>query len=160
MAKSIKTLVLWTLLVITFSFATCNYVYAGALGTGVVADEDSLNVRSGPGTEFSIVATLPFGSRISLDESNNGWYRIHGNGVNGWCAGNRIAQYESFQRWGRINAPDSNERSGPSSRTSLLRTLQAGTRVMVLGHTSLGWYYIAADDTCIEGWIYDGYISF
>lgn len=37
----------------------------------------SLNVRSGPGSTFSILGQIPRGAQVTLYEEKNGWYRIH-----------------------------------------------------------------------------------
>ena len=42
----------------------------------VSTDGDVLNVRSGPGTSYSRIATLPHGSFVLLRTTENGWSRI------------------------------------------------------------------------------------
>lgn len=42
----------------------------------VNTDGDVLNVRSGPGTSYSRIATLPHGSIVLLRSTENGWSRI------------------------------------------------------------------------------------
>lgn len=157
MHKSIKNVVLAALVLLMLSIGTC--VSAGALGLGVVADEDTLNVRSGPGTDYSVITALPFGAIVDLEELNNGWYYIRWGNNRGWCAGNRIAQYEYIGRDGYINSPDSNMRSGPSSNARLIEVFGQGARIKVVGR-SLGWYYVASGNTGEYGWVYGGYVSF
>ena len=44
---------------------------------GQVTAEPSLNVRSGPGTSYSILASLPYGRWVViLDDSDPGWYQV------------------------------------------------------------------------------------
>lgn len=44
---------------------------------GQVTAEPSLNVRSGPGTTYSILASLPYGRWVViLDDSDPGWYQV------------------------------------------------------------------------------------
>ena len=44
---------------------------------GQVTAEPSLNVRSGPGTNYSIVSSLTYGRRVViLDDSTSGWYQV------------------------------------------------------------------------------------
>ena len=58
------------------------YCYAGYItpvaGTPVRVDTggDVLNVRSGPGTSYSRIATLPHGDIVMLRSSENGWSRV------------------------------------------------------------------------------------
>jgi N-acetylmuramoyl-L-alanine amidase len=46
----------------------------------------SLNVRSGPGTTFSILSTLPAGTRVAVEQSTGNWSKINvpSNGLNGF----------------------------------------------------------------------------
>lgn len=56
---------------------------AAASSTGV-----SVNLRSGPGTEFGVVGTLVYGTVLSVyGKSNNGWYQVIENGQLFWVAG-------------------------------------------------------------------------
>jgi len=154
--KLIKSIILGTLLFVILSLGSNAY----ASSYGVVADEDRLNVRTGPGTEYSVITSLPFGARVCLGEENNGWVFIdYDNSIRGWCAANRIAEYEVILCRGYINAPNSNKRTGPSSNTRLMRTFGYGEPLKVLGHTSLGWYYVAGGDTEDNGWVYDEYVT-
>lgn len=137
-------------------FATT--AYAGTLGQGVVTDSDRLNVRSGPGTEYAIVSSLYFGNIVELNDENNGWYFVYYHGTSGWCSTNLIAPIEPIRRYGYINAPDSNMRSGPSSDTSLLGVFGNGERIYVSGHAA-GWYRVQRNSGQ-WGWVYDGYVSF
>ena len=44
---------------------------------GQVTAEPSLNVRSGPGTTYSIISSLTYGRRVViLDDSTDGWYQV------------------------------------------------------------------------------------
>lgn len=142
-----------------FTLVVSAVANAGALGGGVVIDEDSLNVRTGPGTEYSIVTSLEFGHLISLEEEHNGWYRVRYGDINGWCAANRIAQYNYVKRHGYINAPDSNMRSGPGSNGELIGVFNDGERVYAVGE-AVGWYFVMRSAVEQTGWVYDGYVSF
>lgn len=54
---------------------------------------DSLNVRSGPGTAFKVIAVVPDGSKLPVFSSelnrNTKWLRVEANGKDGWIS----AQY-------------------------------------------------------------------
>lgn len=59
-------------------------------GEEVTIVVDQTNLRSGPGTDFSILQTLPFGSVFTINDgpvSNGGytWYKITGDSGLGWC---------------------------------------------------------------------------
>lgn len=60
------------------------------INTGVVVNTDSLNVRAGYGTSYSIIGTLPKGAKVEIVESKNNWYKIKYNGVYGCVSGSYI----------------------------------------------------------------------
>lgn len=46
----------------------------------------SLNVRSGPGTGYGVVATLAPGEVVNIGAESNGWCQIRWPGPNGWAS--------------------------------------------------------------------------
>ena len=156
--KLIKSSILGALFFVVMLIASA-IASAGALGGGVVIDEDSLNIRTGPGTNYNIITSLPFGYIIGIEEEHDGWYRVSDGRLNGWCAANRIVQYNYVKRHGYINAPDSNMRSGPGSNGELLGVFNNGERVYAIGEAN-GWYFVMRSAAEQEGWVYGGYVSF
>lgn len=59
----------------------------GMPSTGTVKVKTSLNVRTGPGTNYRYVKSLYNGNTVYIYESKNGWYRI---GTNLWVCGTYI----------------------------------------------------------------------
>ena len=58
------------------NFTPCN---------GKVTSYANLNVRSGPGTNYTIKTRLIYGQVVKLTEKSNGWYKITlSNGSDGW----------------------------------------------------------------------------
>jgi uncharacterized protein YraI len=57
----------------------------GAVTTGAV------NVRSGAGTEFERLTTLPRGTPVSVDVCDGGWCSIKADGVSGWVSARYLA---------------------------------------------------------------------
>ncbi|HZI16794.1 MAG TPA: SH3 domain-containing protein [Myxococcus sp.] len=59
-----------------------------AVGTTVVTT-DALNLRTGPGTTYAIILTMPFGARASIAQSapTNGFYKVTYGGSTGWASG-------------------------------------------------------------------------
>jgi murein DD-endopeptidase MepM/ murein hydrolase activator NlpD len=47
----------------------------------------ALNLRSGPGTGYRILATLPRGTQGTVLSQSNGWYKISTNRGTGWVSG-------------------------------------------------------------------------
>ena len=151
-----KMFILGIMLLLTLAFAAT--AKAGALGQGVVIDEDRLNIRSGPGTEYSIVGSLYYGNIVELEDENDGWYFVSRRGAGrGWCSAKLILAIEPMRSYGHINAPDSNMRGGPSKDSSLLGVFANGEEVYVSGHVS-GWYRVQRSSGQ-WGWVFDGYVN-
>ena len=47
----------------------------GTVGT-IVNAEDGLNIRSGPGRDYDVVASAPNGAKVTIQGEENGWYKI------------------------------------------------------------------------------------
>jgi uncharacterized protein YraI len=59
-----------------------------AMTTGAV------NVRSGAGTEFKRLATLPRGTPVAVDRCDEGWCAIKADEVSGWVSARYLAGLE------------------------------------------------------------------
>jgi uncharacterized protein YraI len=59
-----------------------------AVGTTVITN-DALNLRSGPGTTYGILLTMPLGSKVTLQQSSptNGFYNVKYGTSTGWASG-------------------------------------------------------------------------
>jgi len=57
-----------------------------------VADDDKLNIRSGPSSEHAIVGSIPPSGRgIRLTGNCGAWCPVHYNGLSGWVSGRYLA---------------------------------------------------------------------
>ena len=65
--------------------------YTGKLNTG----GSSLNMRSGPGTGYSKVGSIPASATLTITGSENGWYKTSYNGVSGYVSGNYVTVTET-----------------------------------------------------------------
>ncbi|HEY8341664.1 MAG TPA: N-acetylmuramoyl-L-alanine amidase, partial [Calditerricola sp.] len=45
-----------------------------------------LNVRSGPGTQYAVIGSLPNGTRVTVLEERTGWWRVQTGSLTGWVA--------------------------------------------------------------------------
>ena len=50
----------------------------------------NLNMRSGVGTSYGILATIPSGTTVPVSGSNGGWYQVSYNGKTGWASGSYL----------------------------------------------------------------------
>lgn len=58
-----------------------------ANSTGTVSCSGYLNIRQSPGTSYSIIGKIYPGTKITIEDTSNGWYKITYNGINGWVSG-------------------------------------------------------------------------
>lgn len=99
----------------------------------------SLNVRSGPGTGYSIIGTVYQGQKYASLESYNGWYKIYYGGSAGWVSG-------SYTAWASGTLLDIIDRSvtvrsSASSSSTNVGTVTGG-QVYVQASTTTGWKQI------------------
>jgi len=113
-----------------------------AYGAGTVS-ASLLNVRSGPGTNYSIVDTVDNGEIvIILEKSTSDWYRINYDGTVGYVASRYLSNVltaENFDAEGEVNDTGVRYRTGPSTSDSVIGTIPKGTEVDIIGINS-GWY--------------------
>ena len=103
----------------------------------------SLNIRSGPGTQYAAVNTLRSNNAIILTGAyQNGWAQLT-DGT--WVAGNLINSQPviaSGATTAYIAPPDGfnvNIRSGPGVQHAAVNTLTVGTLITITGRYEQGW---------------------
>ena len=124
-----------------------------ATGAGCTTGS-SLRLRAEPSTSASVVTTLDKSVAVAiLDDSVDGWYKIAYNGNTGYVSADylNVDQDNVFTTYGRVNSDGVNVRSGTSTDSSVLATIEEGAIVTVNGLVD-GWY----DVTCEYGT--EGYI--
>jgi len=154
-------------------------------GNGKVNVSSRLNVRSGAGTNYSLVGKANNGDVVKLLEQSNGWYKIKlSNGVTGWASSQYISKTsedvgtnnssnsnstnnsdkkpsseESIEgKNGKVTSAVSlNVRSGPGTSYSIIGKLNGGD-VVELKAKSNGWYKVKLSSGTI-GWVSASYIS-
>ena len=51
----------------------------------------ALNLRTGPGTMYSVITSMPNGSTVTINQApSQGWYNVTFNGKTGWCSGDYL----------------------------------------------------------------------
>ncbi|CEO12189.1 N-acetylmuramoyl-L-alanine amidase [Paraclostridium sordellii] len=150
------------------------------IATGKVKDADSLNVRSGYGTEYQVIGTLKLGEKIEIVEQQNGWYKIKFNGRYGYVSGKYVEldknkpdfidinghwaknQIIDFSSKGYINGYEDNT-FRPDDNVSRAEFVKILNKVFKFTNTTnsnfidvspIDWYY---NDICIG--INQGYIN-
>lgn len=133
------------------------------------------NIRTGPGTSYSLLGKATAGQTMAVTGQSGEWYQIDFNGRQGWVANwvvtpvsssmtgdDRDNPTETPAQTGRqltavITGKYANIRSGPSTRTSILATFKRGTRLSVLKKSG-DWYQVTFSNHrlgWIAGWLVD-----
>ena len=124
-----------------------------AVGAGCTTGS-SLRLRAEASTSSDIVTTLDKSVAVAiLDDSIAGWYKIAYEGNTGYVSADYLLvdQDNVFETYGRVNSDGVNVRSGASTESEVLATVDTDTIVTVNGLVD-GWY----DVTCKYGT--EGYI--
>ena len=124
-----------------------------AIGAGCTSGS-SLRMRAETSTSSEIITTLDKSVAVAiLDDTTEGWYQVAYNGKTGYVSADYliIDQDNIFTTYGRANGDGINVRSGPSTESEVLASVNSDTIVTVNGFED-GWY----DVTCKYGT--EGYI--
>ena len=140
--------------------------------TTATVNADVLNVRSGKGTDTSIVGTLQNGEIVTvLDNSDVGWVKIKtASGLEGYVAREYLTGTEtpsepttpetpSETTTATVNAEVLNVRSGKGTDTSIVGTIRNGETVTVLDNSDATWVKIKTSSG-LEGYVHRDYLNF
>ncbi len=114
----------------------------------------TLNVRSGPGTEYSKLGTLSRGTLLDGELLSNGWVKFSYNGQTAYVSGVYVQSVENGQL--SVQCGTLNVRSGAGTSYSKIGALYRGTYVKPL-ETQGNWYKIGYDGG--YGWICADYVG-
>ena len=146
-----------TALLLAVSAAAAEDSVAVAVGA---TTGSSLRLRAEASTASSIVTTLDKSVAVAvLDDSIDGWYKISYDGQSGYVSADYliIDQDNIFESYGRVNSDGVNVRSGASTDSGVLATVDDGAVVTVTAFQD-GWYAV----TCqygTEGYIRSDYLD-
>ena len=153
------------------------------LGTAMVTAGSGLMLRSGPGTAYDTVASMPYGATVSiLGEAQSGFYPVRYGQTQGYASANYLQMYaastpipipsaaptpmataeppvQTGGRTGTVTAPSGlNLRAGASAAAPLVATLGYGVQVTVTGEWTNGFYPVQVGT--LSGYVSADYISF
>jgi uncharacterized protein YgiM (DUF1202 family) len=150
------------------------YVPAGgstpSVQTGTVVNcTTSVNVRSGPGTTYSIIGPAPKGAKYTVTGQSGSWYKIDYNGKTGYISSTYLSVSSStptptptpdptpVKTGTVVNCTTSvNVRSGPGTTYSVIGSAPKGAKYTVTGQSG-SWYKI--DYSGKTGYISSTYLS-
>ncbi|CAG9619457.1 SH3 domain-containing protein [Sutcliffiella rhizosphaerae] len=127
---------------------------------------DDLRVRTGPGTNFSVIGFVHTSSvNVRYLDENENWVKISGDGVEGWVAKEFVSITakktettvdEEKQQVATILTDDLNIRSEASTQGEVLGTLSTGQQVMV---TASSGEWLKINYQGMDGWIHKDYAT-
>ena len=169
----------------TTGWVSGSYLTSGSTSTGgstggststnttkATVTADSLNVRSGAGTNYSVITKISKGTVVDVLESNsNGWKKIKtSNGTTGWVSGSYLTSGSTSTGGSTggstsqtsykatVTADSLNVRSGAGTSYSIVTKLSKGTVVDVIESNSNGWKKIKTSGGT-TGWVSGSYLT-
>ena len=134
-----------------------------------------VNVRSGAGTNYSVVAVASQNEEITVlgeetDGSGAKWYKIKYNGTTGYMHSDYVTLDQSNnnnnttnypEKAAKVNASSVNVRSGAGTNNGVVATLALNTSLTVVGEEKDGngttWYKVKYDGG--EGYMHSDYVT-
>ena len=128
-----------------------------------------VNVRSGPGTNYSSKTVIASGTSITVtDRSNSEWYAVKlSNGMTGYIFSIYIELESGSSSGGGSSSSESvrarttagvNVRSGPGTNYSSKTVIASGTSITVTDRSNSEWYAVKLSNG-MTGYIYSIYIE-
>ncbi|RHW42583.1 hypothetical protein D1B31_03030 [Neobacillus notoginsengisoli] len=116
---------------------------AEAASQSYTVTASSLNVRTGPGTNFARIGGLPRGSSVQvIQKMKNGWYKISYKGKTAYVSGQYVKSSTAAKPTYRVTASALNVRTGPGTNYKKIGLLKNGEAVNVIRKETNGWYKI------------------
>lgn len=156
-----KTIIAYiiTILLIAQALPFTNGFTVSANAGGIEVSETSINVRSGPGLSYPVIASMKKGQSIEEVSRSGDWIEVAVSGKTGWIA-SWLTKSSAQPAVSPKNAVSSvnrlNVRSQPNMSASVLTQMNAGEQAKIL-NDSEGWVEIEFRGT--RGYVSKEYIS-
>ncbi len=125
-----------------------------------------VNMRSGPGTGYSVIRTLPQGTSVEVFDAFQGNFQRVGYAQQyGWVSLDYLSGGGgdgggNGQPIGQLRVTSSlNLRSTASTSARVIKVMPAGTMVWPSDQVSNGFRYVELVDGSASGWAYDAYLA-
>ena len=117
----------------------------------------SLNLRSGAGTKYKVLGSLPRGTAFTVSSSKGNWYKIKvlRTGKVGWVSKN----YTSKIAYARVTTKNQglNVRTGPGTGYTLINSMPKGAINVQVKYIHDNWAYVKYNK--LEGWASRTYLA-
>ena len=120
-------------------------VPASAAGISGAKTTSALNLRSGASTSKSIIMTMPSGAEVIVGMTQNGWCKVVYNNTVGYASADylkTVSKVSGNFGTGTVSGSDVRMRSGAGTNSSIITTLDKGTKTSVIG-ASGNWYEVS-----------------
>lgn len=124
-----------------------------AFGAETKVTTIALNLRTGPGTSYSVILTMPKGSLVTVLSTANGWSKVTYEGTTGYAYDVYLASVTGSEY---IITYGVNLRTGPGISYPIIQLIPKGSRVQVLS-ISGGWAKVICKDK--TGYAWAAYLS-
>ena len=145
----------------------------------LVVNTHRLNIRSGPGVGYNILASVPGGTELPVVSVHRDrlWHEVDGPTGRGWVNSYYTARRGDFSRLGQGSAPETapgltgsvprvvvnthrlNIRSGPGVANPAIASVRGGTTLAVKG-ISPGRHWFLVTGSFGEGWVRNTFTVF
>ncbi len=133
-----------------------------------ITNTDAVNFRSGAGTGYSKLGTIPRGTVLKVEEVSGSWFRVTYNGKNGWISSGYCKKYvenivenPTTNKVASVgdkveiaNADAVNFRTGAGTSYAKIGTIPRGT-VVTVEEISGNWFRVNYNGK--DGWFSSGY---
>lgn len=115
---------------------------------------DGVNMRKKRSTDSEVIQALDAGTEVTVyGESKNGWYKVKCNGKTGFISEDYVVSDKSkVEKEDDSNSSTNkriayakkgvNMRKSRSTDSEIIKTLKAGTKVMIYGKSKNGWFKV------------------
>lgn len=130
----------------TTTFASSNYLYA----------TEPVNLRTGPGTRYQIIAELQLGDQLELIGTSGSWTKVLWNGQIGYVFSKYLSSERIMQGSVAVAKSSVYVRTGPSTKCKRLGKMQKGETAQITG-ISGKWLKITWKEQ--TGYVYRSYFA-
>jgi len=124
----------------------------------------SLNLRSGPGTQYHIIKSMPHGTHVTRIKRSGNWIKVRlSSGHKGWASASYLvkpgAAQGGYAVWAVVQSYDGclNLRKGPGTGYHIIKEMYNGERVKILAYSGK-WVKVRHKASGKVGWAHGAYL--
>jgi uncharacterized protein YgiM (DUF1202 family) len=129
----------------TTGWSATQYLSGSSGTTTATVFDGALNLRSGPGTTYSVITVMPDGATVTITGAlTNGFYPVNYNGTAGYASADflRLSTTQTATTLANLNL-----RSGAGTTFSVLLVIPSGATVTITGGLTNGFYPVTYNGT-------------